>query len=187
MAGSQTDVTEWRRVQDTLATAARHDHLTGLPNRRLFAELLQRSIAQSARAATPSYAVLFIDLDGFKLVNDSLGHLVGDQFLVAIAARLEANLRPGDALARLGGDEFAVLIEDFATPDEVCLVAERLQRSLVEPITPQRPRAVRLGQHRHRARRRRSTTPWTTCCATPTSRCTAPRRPAAAATSCSTR
>jgi diguanylate cyclase (GGDEF)-like protein/PAS domain S-box-containing protein len=135
MAGSQTDVTERRRVQDTLATAARHDHLTGLPNRRLFAELLQRSIAQNARAATPKYAVLFIDLDGFKLVNDSLGHLVGDQFLVAIASRLEANLRPGDALARLGGDEFAVLIEDFATPDEVCLVAERLQRSLVEPIS----------------------------------------------------
>ena len=135
MAGSQTDVTEWRRVQDTLATAARHDHLTGLPNRRLFAELLQRSIAQSARSVTPKYAVLFIDLDGFKLVNDSLGHLVGDQFLVAIAARLATNLRPGDALARLGGDEFAVLIEDFATPDEVCLVAERLQRSLVEPIT----------------------------------------------------
>jgi diguanylate cyclase (GGDEF)-like protein/PAS domain S-box-containing protein len=135
MAGSQTDVTEWRRVQDTLATAARHDHLTGLPNRRLFAELLQRAIAQSARAVTPKYAVLFIDLDGFKLVNDSLGHLVGDQFLVAIAARLATNLRPGDALARLGGDEFAVLIEDFASPDEVCLVAERLQRSLVEPIS----------------------------------------------------
>jgi diguanylate cyclase (GGDEF)-like protein/PAS domain S-box-containing protein len=134
MAGSQTDVTEWRQVQDTLATAARHDHLTTLPNRRLFGELLQHAIAQSARAASPKYAVLFIDLDGFKLVNDSLGHLVGDQFLVAIAARLEANLRPGDALARLGGDEFAVLIENFSSQDEVCLVAERLQRSLVEPI-----------------------------------------------------
>jgi diguanylate cyclase (GGDEF)-like protein/PAS domain S-box-containing protein len=134
MAGSQTDVTEWRNVQDTLATAARHDHLTGLPNRRLFGELLQRAIAQSSRAIAPRYAVLFVDLDGFKLVNDSLGHVVGDQFLVAIASRLEANLRPGDALARLGGDEFAVLIEDFASPDEVCLVAERLQRSLVEPI-----------------------------------------------------
>ena len=135
MAGSQTDVTEWRLVQDTLVSAARHDHLTGLPNRRLFAELLQRSIAQNARSTTPKYSVLFIDLDGFKLVNDSLGHLVGDEFLVAIASRLESNLRPGDALARLGGDEFAVLIEDFASPDEVCLVAERLQRSLIEPIT----------------------------------------------------
>jgi diguanylate cyclase (GGDEF)-like protein/PAS domain S-box-containing protein len=134
MAGSQTDVTEWRKVQDTLATAARHDHLTGLPNRRLFAELLQHSIAQSTRNVEPKYAVLFIDLDGFKLVNDSLGHVVGDQFLVAIAGRLEAHLRPGDALARLGGDEFAVLIEDFASPEEVCLVAERLQRALVEPI-----------------------------------------------------
>jgi diguanylate cyclase (GGDEF)-like protein/PAS domain S-box-containing protein len=134
MAGSQTDVTEWRNVQDTLATAARHDHLTGLPNRRLFGELLQHAIAQGVRATTPQYAVLFIDLDGFKLVNDSLGHVVGDQFLVAIALRLGANLRPGDALARLGGDEFAVLIESFASQDEVCVVAERLQRSLTEPI-----------------------------------------------------
>jgi len=134
MAGSQTDVTEWRRAQDTLATAARHDHLTDLPNRRLFSELLQRSMAQNARVAEPRYAVLFIDLDGFKLVNDSLGHLVGDQFLVAIATRLKAHLRPGDALARLGGDEFAVLIDDFSSPDEVCLVADRLQDALVEPI-----------------------------------------------------
>jgi diguanylate cyclase (GGDEF)-like protein/PAS domain S-box-containing protein len=134
MAGSQTDVTEWRHVQDTLAAAARHDHLTGLPNRRLFSELLQRSMAQNVRVAAPRYAVLFIDLDGFKLVNDSLGHLVGDQFLVAIATRLKAHLRPGDALARLGGDEFAVLIDDFGSPDEVRLVADRLQEALVEPI-----------------------------------------------------
>ncbi len=134
MAGSQTDVTEWRRVQDSLTRAARHDHLTGLPNRRLFSELLHRSMARGVRAAGPRYAVLFIDLDGFKLVNDSLGHLIGDQFLVAISDRLQAQLRPSDALARLGGDEFAVLIEDFSSPDEVCLVTERLQKSLADPI-----------------------------------------------------
>ncbi len=134
MAGSQTDVTESRRSQDTLARAARHDHLTGLPNRRLFGELLQRSIARNVRTPEARYAVLFIDLDGFKLVNDSLGHLVGDQFLVAIATRLQAQLRPGDVLARLGGDEFAVLVEDFATPDDVSLITERLQHSLAEPL-----------------------------------------------------
>ncbi len=133
MAGSQTDVTEWRQVQDTLARAARHDHLTGLPNRRLFGELLQRSIAKGARGAE-HYAVLYVDLDGFKLVNDSLGHLVGDQFLVAISERLQSQLRPGDALARLGGDEFAVLIENFISAEEVCLIAERLQKSLTDPF-----------------------------------------------------
>jgi diguanylate cyclase (GGDEF)-like protein len=78
--------------------------------------------------------VLFLDLDNFKLVNDSLGHLVGDQFLVAISSRLHAQLRPSDVLARLGGDEFAVLIEDFTAPDEVCAITERLQRSLRDPI-----------------------------------------------------
>jgi diguanylate cyclase (GGDEF)-like protein/PAS domain S-box-containing protein len=134
MAGSQTDVTEWRSVQESLTRAARHDHLTGLPNRRLFGELLQRAMARGIRAAEPRYAVLFIDLDGFKLVNDSLGHLVGDQFLVAISDRLRSQLRPSDVLSRLGGDEFAVLIEDFGSRDEVSLVPERLQRSFVEPI-----------------------------------------------------
>jgi diguanylate cyclase (GGDEF)-like protein/PAS domain S-box-containing protein len=134
MAGSQTDVTESRRSQDTLARAARHDHLTALPNRRLFGELLQRSIARSVRSVEARYAVLFIDLDGFKLVNDSLGHLVGDQFLVAIATRLQAQLRPGDVLARLGGDEFAVLVEDFATQEDVCVITQRLQHSLQEPL-----------------------------------------------------
>jgi diguanylate cyclase (GGDEF)-like protein/PAS domain S-box-containing protein len=134
MAGSQTDITETRRSQDTLSRAARHDHLTALPNRRLFGELLQRSIAKGARTPDAHYAVLFVDLDGFKLVNDSLGHLVGDQFLVAIATRLQSQLRPGDVLARLGGDEFAVLVEDFSTADDVCLIAERLQHSLSEPL-----------------------------------------------------
>ncbi|MBI4265293.1 MAG: EAL domain-containing protein [Acidobacteria bacterium] len=134
MAGSQTDVTEWRRVQDTLARAARHDPLTGLPNRALFGELLQREIAQTARGGRSRYAVLFIDLDGFKLVNDSLGHLIGDQFLVAIAQRLQSRLRPGDALARLGGDEFAVLITGVSAPQDVRAVTERMQGALAEPF-----------------------------------------------------
>jgi diguanylate cyclase (GGDEF)-like protein/PAS domain S-box-containing protein len=139
LAGSLTDITEQRRIRDTLAQAARHDPLTDLPNRTLFGELLQRALAQGSRSSAHHYAVLYIDLDGFKLVNDSLGHVVGDRFLVAIAQRLQAHLRPGDSLARLGGDEFAILAENFATPEDVCAIAERLQRALTEPF--------RLGGH----------------------------------------
>ena len=123
-----------RASEQRYAQAARHDDLTSLPNRRLFGELLQRSIARGARSNEPRYAVLFIDLDGFKLVNDSLGHLAGDEFLKAISVRLQAQLRPSDVLSRLGGDEFAVLVEGFASPDEVCLITDRLQRSLGDPI-----------------------------------------------------
>jgi diguanylate cyclase (GGDEF)-like protein/PAS domain S-box-containing protein len=134
MAGSLTDITEQRRVRDSLSQAARHDPLTNLPNRTLFGELLQRAIAQGARSPQPQYAVLFIDLDGFKLVNDSLGHIIGDRFLVAIAQRLQSQLRPGDSLARLGGDEFAVLAENFSSPEDVCAIAERLLNALAEPF-----------------------------------------------------
>jgi diguanylate cyclase (GGDEF)-like protein/PAS domain S-box-containing protein len=134
MAGSLTDITEQRRVRDSLAQAARHDPLTSLPNRTLFGELLQRAIAQGARSSAHQYAVLFIDLDGFKLVNDSLGHIIGDRFLIAIAQRLQSQLRPGDSLARLGGDEFAVLAENFSTPEDVCAIAERLIHALAEPF-----------------------------------------------------
>jgi len=134
MAGSLTDITEQRRIRDSLSQAARHDPLTNLPNRTLFGELLQRAIAQGARSSSHQYAVLFIDLDGFKLVNDSLGHIIGDRFLVAIAQRLQSQLRPGDSLARLGGDEFAVLAENFSTPEDVCAIAERLLNALAEPF-----------------------------------------------------
>jgi diguanylate cyclase (GGDEF)-like protein/PAS domain S-box-containing protein len=137
MAGSQTDITESRRVQETLARAARHDPLTGLPNRTLFSELLQRAITHTPPALKSSYAVLFIDLDGFKLVNDSLGHLIGDQFLFAIAHRLQAQLRPGDVLARLGGDEFAVLVRNFNVPQDVVAVTERLLHAIGTPFNLQ--------------------------------------------------
>jgi diguanylate cyclase (GGDEF)-like protein/PAS domain S-box-containing protein len=134
MAGSLTDITEQRRIRDSLSQAARHDPLTNLPNRTLFGELLQRAIERSARSSSPQYAVLFIDLDGFKLVNDSLGHIIGDRFLVAISQRLQSQLRPGDSLARLGGDEFAVLAENVSTPEDVCAIAERLLNALAEPF-----------------------------------------------------
>jgi diguanylate cyclase (GGDEF)-like protein/PAS domain S-box-containing protein len=137
MAGSQTDVTDSRRAQETLTRAARHDSLTGLPNRTLFGELLQRAIRRAARTAESGYAVLFIDLDGFKLVNDSLGHLAGDQFLIALAQRLQSQLRSGDVLARLGGDEFAMLVNDVTVTQDVCSIADRLQTAVATPLSVQ--------------------------------------------------
>jgi diguanylate cyclase (GGDEF)-like protein/PAS domain S-box-containing protein len=134
LAGSQTDISEQRRVRDSLAQAAQHDALTDLPNRTLFREMVQRAIDQTARFPLPYYAVLFIDLDGFKLINDTYGHVTGDRFLKAIARRLSSQLRPGDVLARLGGDEFGVLAQTVESTEDVCGIAKRLQESLAEPF-----------------------------------------------------
>jgi diguanylate cyclase (GGDEF)-like protein/PAS domain S-box-containing protein len=134
LAGSQTDISEQRRIRDSLAQAAQHDALTDLPNRTLFRELVQRAVDHAARIPLSGYAVLFIDLDGFKLINDTHGHVTGDRFLRAIARRLNAQLRPGDVLARLGGDEFAVLAQNIHTTEDVCEIAKRLHESLVEPL-----------------------------------------------------
>jgi diguanylate cyclase (GGDEF)-like protein/PAS domain S-box-containing protein len=134
LAGSQTDISEPRRIRDSLAQAAQHDPLTDLPNRTLFRELVQRAIGQTTRVGSPGYGVLFIDLDGFKAINDTHGHVAGDRFLKAIAKRLQSHLRPGDVLARLGGDEFGVLAHNVETADDVCAIAERLQEALAEPF-----------------------------------------------------
>jgi diguanylate cyclase (GGDEF)-like protein len=134
MAGSQTDITERRRIQDELSHAALHDSLTGLANRSLFAELLDRALMKTRRASSYGFAVLFVDLDRFKLINDSLGHQVGDRFLVAIGKRIYKHLRPGDSLARLGGDEFAVLLEGIRDTQAATTIADRLQMSLLEPF-----------------------------------------------------
>ena len=133
LAGSQTDISEQRRIRDSLAQAAQHDPLTDLPNRTLFRELVQRAITQTSRAGALGYAVLFIDLD-FKLINDTHGHVAGDRFLKAIAARLHSHVRPGDVLARLGGDEFGVLAQNVDAADDVCGIAERLREALAEPF-----------------------------------------------------
>jgi diguanylate cyclase (GGDEF)-like protein/PAS domain S-box-containing protein len=134
LAGSQTDITEQRRIRDSLAQAAQHDALTDLPNRTLFRELVQRAIAQTSRNPSAGYGVLFIDLDGFKAINDTHGHVAGDRFLKSISRRLHAQLRPGDVLARLGGDEFGVLAHDIMSTDDLCIIAERLQQALAEPF-----------------------------------------------------
>jgi diguanylate cyclase (GGDEF)-like protein len=118
---------------DQLAEQAFHDPLTGLPNRSLFANRLEHAFARINRRKS-TVAVLFLDLDGFKAINDNNGHEAGDRLLVAVTRRLQASLRPEDTIARLGGDEFTVLIEDLIDTRFVTRVAERIAESLKTPF-----------------------------------------------------
>ena len=146
------DITERKRAEEKLAHQTFHDGLTGLPNRALFLDRLQRSITHSRRHSDFKFAVLFIDIDEFKVFNDSLGHAAGDRLLVQIAERLTASLRGVDTvsrprlgevenpyegestLARPGGDEFTVLIEELHDPSDAIRVAERIQHRLAIPF-----------------------------------------------------
>ncbi len=125
MAGAQTDVTDRRA----------HDPLTGLPNRVLTTERLDQALARYQRRHEDGFAVLFVDLDNFKAVNDTLGHAAGDALLMEVARRLEGCLRPGDVVGRLAGDEFGVLLEHAQDVDEAIQVAERLQHELRQPLS----------------------------------------------------
>src|SRR2546421_1519160 len=133
MAGSQTDITEGKVS----------DPLTGLPNRLLFIDRLGRVIKHAKRRKDHIFAVLFLDLDGFKMINDSVGHLIGDQLLLGVANRLEKCLRSTDTVARLGesftvarlgGDEFTVLLDDLKDPNDAKRAAERLMKALTAPF-----------------------------------------------------
>jgi diguanylate cyclase (GGDEF)-like protein/PAS domain S-box-containing protein len=135
MAGSLTDVTERKLTEEQLAHDAFHDALTHLPNRALFVDLLARSLGRAKRRPDYRFAVLFIDLDRFKVVNDSLGHTVGDALLRALTRRLERCVRPGDTVARLGGDEFTILVNDIGDSSDATRVADRIQRELTQPFT----------------------------------------------------
>ena len=126
------DITERVRLEEELTRQAFHDGLTGLPNRALFRDRLDQALARSERSQDP-LAVLLLDLDGFKQVNDSLGHDVGDQLLEEVAGRFDDIIRPADTLARLGGDEFALLLEGTQEAQAVA-AARRLLRRLSEPI-----------------------------------------------------
>ncbi|HEY5544530.1 MAG TPA: EAL domain-containing protein, partial [Gemmatimonadaceae bacterium] len=127
------DVSERRTLQSRLAHQAFHDELTRLANRALFLNRVGHTVARVPRGKHPS-AVLFLDLDDFKKVNDSLGHAVGDELLVAAAARLTTCVRPGDTIARLGGDEFAVLLDDVDGMSDVIVVAERISVAVSAPF-----------------------------------------------------
>ncbi|HKR11428.1 MAG TPA: EAL domain-containing protein [Pyrinomonadaceae bacterium] len=128
------DITERRRAEEQLLHDAFHDSLTGLPNRALFIDHLKLAVNHSRRRKGYLFAVLFIDLDRFKVINDSLGHMVGDKLLVATARRLESCLREGDTIARLGGDEFTILLDGIKDHGDARRVAERVQELLAEPF-----------------------------------------------------
>ena len=127
------DVTERKAFEDQLARQAFFDSLTGLPNRVLFMYSIERALA-GAQRNNVGVAVMFLDLDGFKGVNDSLGHLVGDQLLISFGQRLRACVRPGDTVARLGGDEFTILLEDIPNSSEAERVANRILERLQTPF-----------------------------------------------------
>jgi diguanylate cyclase (GGDEF)-like protein/PAS domain S-box-containing protein len=128
------DITERKALEEQLYHQAFHDPLSGLPNRALFMDRLERALARANRRGD-KVAVLFMDLDNFKIMNDSLGHEVGDQLLVAVAERIKACLRPEDTAARFGGDEFTILVEEVDGVSDAVRVSERIAESLQPPFT----------------------------------------------------
>ena len=128
------DLTERKALEERLQHRAFHDYLTDLPNRQLFVDRLGRALDRTGRKKVRKVAVLFTDLDEFKVINDSLGHEAGDSLLTLVAERLERCLRPEDTLARFGGDEFVVLIEDIDGPEVAVRVAERITAELERPF-----------------------------------------------------
>ena len=134
LVGTLTDITERKQIEDRLAYEALHDPLTGIPNRAYFMEQLNTAVQGGRIDPNSAFAVLFIDLDRFKVINDSLGHLVGDQLLIECAHRLGSVVREGDLVARLGGDEFAILINNIANLEEPVAVAQRIHEVLQVPV-----------------------------------------------------
>ena len=134
IAGSQTDVTERRKAEDKLRHDAFHDSLTGVPNRALFIDRVDRLIQMQRRNPERQFTLLYLDLDRFKAINDSLGHPVGDALLIQVAERLEECLRAADTVARLGGDEFGILLPDVDSETEAKQVANRIRQTLEEPF-----------------------------------------------------
>jgi diguanylate cyclase (GGDEF)-like protein/PAS domain S-box-containing protein len=134
LVGSHSDVTARKEAELNLVHDSLHDALTGLPNRALFLERLDHALQRAQRRNEKPYGVVYVDLDHFKGINDSLGHLAGDEVLVSIAKLLRQIVRPGDTAARLGGDEFALLLEDIGTEAEAMTVAQRILVELRKPL-----------------------------------------------------
>jgi diguanylate cyclase (GGDEF)-like protein/PAS domain S-box-containing protein len=133
LVGSISDISERKELESQLRQAALFDPVTGLPNRRLFLDRLATAMGRPSRRSDARFAVLFLDLDGFKLINDSLGHLAGDELLRVVGERLAEQVRCVDTAARFGGDEFALLLTD-PVPDDLLLVARRIQARVADPI-----------------------------------------------------
>lgn len=130
--GTNTDIEDQKRGEEMLNFFASHDALTGLPNRAEFMRHLKSAIERARTIEASRFAVLFLDLDRFKVINDSLGHVIGDRLLKSIGSRLNSVVRPGDVVARLGGDEFTILLNRTGNADEVIRVAERVQTNLAK-------------------------------------------------------
>ena len=127
------DITERRRLQERLERLAHYDSLTALPNRALFFDRLEGAVARAKREER-RFALLFVDLDGFKAINDRYGHDAGDYLLFQIARRLHAAIRDSDTAGRMGGDEFTILLDNIAKPEDAAAVADKIRSSLAEPI-----------------------------------------------------
>lgn len=134
IAGSLTDITERKKAEEKMEHDAVHDALTGLPNRKALTDRLQRSIEKRKKDEDFLFAVLFLDLDRFKVVNDSMGHQIGDELLKVLSERLKLVVRPGDMVARLGGDEFVILIDDLNNTAQVTEISERILSELKKPV-----------------------------------------------------
>ncbi len=134
MAGSLTDISGRKKTEEQLIQNAFYDTLTGLPNRALFMDRLQMEFVHNKRNKDHRFAVLFLDIDRFKNINDSFGHLIGDELLGLVAKRLRSHIRPDDTIARFGGDEFVVLLGNMKEVGDATKIAERINNVLIEPF-----------------------------------------------------
>jgi diguanylate cyclase (GGDEF)-like protein len=140
-----TDITEHKLAEERMQRIAHHDSLTGLPNRLLFNDRLAQSI-RLARRDSRKFALLFLDLDRFKQVNDEFGHDAGDELLQQVAATIRRELRDSDTVARVGGDEFTVILPDVARPEDAEIVVRKIVAALSAPIRLERKgRSVEIG------------------------------------------